>query len=125
MREVNGVKCALVEPVKGTDAQIAGAKIALFGVSAIAGSEGDAALKRIGSKNSRGAAASDDGRRVGEDFAQSCSYLISDFGEDNLDYVLDKCDEGGFKYLYQIDPFRNWGHFGWNPVLSRSIPTLP
>ncbi|MFB0974106.1 MAG: hypothetical protein QMB59_06020, partial [Bacteroidales bacterium] len=34
MREVNGVKRALVEPVKGTDAQIAGAKIALFGVSA-------------------------------------------------------------------------------------------
>ena len=117
MREVNGVKRALVEPVKGTDAQIAGAKIALFGVSAIAGSEGDAALKRIGEIE---VAEGLPHPMMGGEWAKTSresmrSYLISDFGEDNLDYVLDKCDEGGFKYLYQIDPFRNWGHFGWNP----------
>ena len=110
-RAVNGVKRALVEPVKGADGLIAGAKIALFGCAA------DSALARIGEiEVQEGLPHPMFGGEWAKTSRESMrSYLISDFGEDNLDYVLDKCEEGGFRYAYQIEPFRNWGHFGWNP----------
>lgn len=109
-REVNGVKDCLVLPVKGEDAFIKGAKIALFACRQFD------ALKRIGQieveqglphpiiegewgKISRGAMR---------------SYLISGFYEDDIDFVIEKAKIAGFKYIYHDGPFQAWGHFTWN-----------
>lgn len=109
-REVNGVKDCLVLPVKGEDAFIKGAKIALFACK-----QTDA-LERIGQieveqglphpviegewgKMSRGAMR---------------SYLITGFYEDDIDFVIDKAKIAGFKYIYHDGPFQSWGHFTWN-----------
>ncbi len=39
------------------------------------------------------------------------SYLITNFGENNIDSVLDYAKKAGFKYIYHEGPFRTWGHF--------------
>lgn len=41
----------------------------------------------------------------------TASYLIANFGERNLDTALALTRKAGLKYLYQGDPFENWGHF--------------
>jgi len=109
-REVNGVKDCLVLPVKGEDAMIKGAKIAVFACT-----QRDA-LERIGEieveqglphpiiegewgKISRGSMR---------------SYLISGFYEDDVDFVIEKAKIAGFKYIYHDGPFQSWGHFTWN-----------
>ncbi len=109
-REVNGVKDCLVLPVKGEDAVIKGAKIALFACRRCD------ALARIGEieveqglphpmiegewgKVSRGAMR---------------SYLISGFYEDDIDFIIEKAKIAGFKYIYHDGPFQSWGHFTWN-----------
>jgi hypothetical protein len=109
-REVNGVKDCLVLPVKGDDALIKGAKIAVFACK-----QKDA-LERIGEieieqglphpmiegewgKISRGAMR---------------SYLISNFYQDDIDFVIEKAKVAGLKYIYHDGPFQAWGHFTWN-----------
>jgi len=109
-REVNGVRDCLVLPVKGEDAYIQGAKIALFACK-----ESDA-LARIGwieieqglphpviegewGKVSRGA---------------MHSYLISNFYQDDIDFVIEKAKIAGLKYIYHEGPFQSWGHFTFN-----------
>lgn len=109
-REVNGVKDCLVLPVKGEDAHIKGAKIAFFACKQCD------ALERIGEieveqglphpiiegkwgKVSRGAMR---------------SYLISNFYQDDMDFVIEKAKIAGFKYIYHDGPFQSWGHFTFN-----------
>ena len=115
-RKVNQVEKALVLPVNGPEGNIAGAKIALFG------DQRSRILSRIGKveteqglphpmiegewgKTSRGAMR---------------SYLITGFPENDFDFVLDKTKRAGFKTVYHPDPFKTWGHFEWNPSLTKS-----
>ena len=115
-RKVNQVEKALVLPVNGPEGKIAGAKIALFG------DQRSRILSRIGKveteqglphpmiegewgKTSRGAMR---------------SYLITGFPENDFDFVLDKTKRAGFKTVYHPDPFKTWGHFEWNPSLTKS-----
>lgn len=39
------------------------------------------------------------------------SYLIMDFGVNNLQDALAVTKQAGLRYLYHGDPFENWGHF--------------
>src|SRR5688572_7250447 len=39
------------------------------------------------------------------------SYLIMDFGENNLQEAMDLTSQAGLRYLYHGDPFETWGHF--------------
>ena len=39
------------------------------------------------------------------------SYLIGEFGTQNLDKMLDYARMGGFSWLYHPEPFDTWGHF--------------
>ncbi|MES2328131.1 MAG: hypothetical protein V4539_00925 [Bacteroidota bacterium] len=39
------------------------------------------------------------------------SYLIMDFGVNNLQEALNVTKQAGLRYLYHGDPFENWGHF--------------
>ncbi|MEA1875283.1 MAG: hypothetical protein U9N86_00320 [Bacteroidota bacterium] len=44
----------------------------------------------------------------------TASYLIMNFGEDNLDLAMNLTKQAGLKYLYHGGPFINWGHFELN-----------
>ena len=44
----------------------------------------------------------------------SASYLIMNFGEENLEEAIDLTKKAGLKYLYHGGPFVNWGHFDLN-----------
>ncbi|WP_212004571.1 hypothetical protein [Chitinophaga sp. HK235] len=39
------------------------------------------------------------------------SYLIMDFGVDNLQEAMEATKQAGLRFLYHGDPFENWGHF--------------
>jgi hypothetical protein len=39
------------------------------------------------------------------------SYLIMDFGTDNLQEAMTVTKQAGLRYLYHGDPFEQWGHF--------------
>lgn len=39
------------------------------------------------------------------------SYLITDFGEGNIDQAIAMTKRAGLKHLYQSSPFDTWGHF--------------
>ncbi len=41
----------------------------------------------------------------------TASYLIIDFGEENIDKAIELTKKAGLKYLYHGDPFDSWGHF--------------
>ena len=43
------------------------------------------------------------------------SYLITSFGEQNLDEILGYAHQAGLKYVYHEGPFKTWGHFQLNP----------
>lgn len=49
----------------------------------------------------------------------TASYLIMNFGEDNLDLAMNLTKQAGLKYLYHGGPFVNWGHFDLN---SKEFP---
>ena len=38
-------------------------------------------------------------------------YLLCGFSEKNLDEILELAQKGGFKYVYDTNPFETWGHF--------------
>lgn len=109
-REVNGVKDCLVLPVKGDDALIKGAKIALFACK-----EGDA-LARIGAieieQNLPHPIIEGEWGKVSRSAMRS--YLISNFYQDDMDFVIEKAKTAGLKYIYHEGPFQSWGHFIWN-----------
>ena len=49
-----------------------------------------------------------------------CSYLITDVSDRDLDFILDKADIAGFKYIYHPGPFEDWGHFNWSKSFVES-----
>lgn len=113
-RTVMGVKGAMVLPVKGPDALVSGARIALFGCPA------DQALERIGAIEVEQGLPHPlfDGEWGKTSRAAMRSYLISDFREQDFDFILDKAEKAGFTYVYQSGPFNDWGHFNWSTSVS-------
>jgi hypothetical protein len=109
-REVVHLKDMTVLPVKGPDAFIKGAKIAIFGCQA------DKALARIGNIEVEQGLPHPlfDGEWGKTARAAMRSYLISDFSEKDFDLILDKAKKAGFRYVYQSGPFDSWGHFTWD-----------
>jgi len=47
----------------------------------------------------------------------TASYLIVDFGENNIDRAIDMTRRAGLRYLYHSSPFESWGHFKLKPSL--------
>ena len=43
------------------------------------------------------------------------SYMIAPFGEGNIEGILARAKQAGFRYLYHPGPFRTWGHFELEP----------
>lgn len=109
-RRVQQLDSAMVEPVTGNDGIIKGAKIAIFGCRS------DEALSYIGKIEIE--------QRLPHpilngEWAKTArtamkSYLITDFSESDLDYILGKAKTAGFKYIYEMDAFKDWGHFNWD-----------
>ncbi len=113
-RKVQQLDSSLTLPVKGPDADITGAKIALFGEKRVD------VLSRIGAIekefglphpliNGEWSKTSRESMR---------SYLISNFSKDDLAFIIEKSKKAGFKNIYHTDPFETWGHFKWKPSLS-------
>lgn len=113
-RKVMSQEGALVLPVKGPDALINGAKIAWFGCKA------SEALDHIGAIEVEQGLPHPlfDGEWGKTARAAMRSYLITDVAEDNLDWILDKAELAGFKYVYHPGPFEDWGHFNWAKSFS-------
>lgn len=109
-RTVFQVKNMQILPVKGENAHIQGAKIALWGASQ------DEALTRIGAiEQEQGLPHPLFDGKWGKTSRESMkSYLISNFSEKDFDFILDKAETAGFKYIYHSDPFEDWGHFNWS-----------
>lgn len=114
-RKVNQVEKALVLPVTGAAGTIAGARIALFG------DQRSRILGRIGKVETAEGLPHPliEGEWGKESRGAMRSYLITNFSEDELDFVLDKTQRAGFRTVYHPDPFKNWGHFEWNPSLTK------
>lgn len=115
-RKVQQIKNSLTLPIKGPDAKIEGAKIALFG-----GLRSDI-LKRIGKIELEQGLPHPmiNGEWDKISRAAMGSYLISDFSEDDFDFVLEKTKMAGFKNIYHTDPFATWGHFNWKPSFVKN-----
>ena len=114
-RKVNQLEGSMALPVEGGDASIKGAKIALFG------SADQDALVRIGEIEIEQGLPHPlfDGIWGKTSRASMKSYLISNFGEDDLDFVLEKAKLAGFDYIYHTEPFRDWGHFNWDTAFVK------
>lgn len=115
-RAVQQMTESLTLPVEGEEGLIKGAKIAFFG------SKQTDALARIGEIEVEQDLPHPlfDGEWGKTAQAAMQSYLISDFSEDNLDFVLDKAQIAGFNYVYHSGPFLDWGHFNWDPRFTKS-----
>lgn len=114
-RAVQQIKESLTLPIDGEDGAIKGAKIAFFG------SKQADALVRIGEIEVEQGLPHPlfDGEWGKTAQAAMQSYLISDFSEDDLDFILDKAQVAGFKYVYHAGPFLDWGHFNWDPHFTK------
>lgn len=115
-RKVQQINESLVLPVEGEDALIKGAQLAMFGSKRVD------ALERIGKiEVERGLPhPMYDGEWGKTARSTMRSYLISNFSEDELDWILDKAEIAGFKYIYHSGPFLDWGHFDWDPKFTKS-----
>jgi len=109
-REVNGVKRSLTLPVDGDDAFIKGSKVALFGCKQ------QDALENIGKIEVEQGLPHPmfDGEWGKTNRDCQCSYMITNFSEETLDFVISKAKIAGFKYIYEMDAFDTWGHFKWS-----------
>ncbi len=89
------------------DGGVKGSKIALFGCPA------DQTLKTIGEIEVAEGLPHPviDGEWGKTARSATASYLIIDFGEDNLDKAIELTRKAGLKYLYHGGPFDTWGHF--------------
>ena len=89
------------------DGGVKGSKIALFGCPA------DQALKTIGEIELAEGLPHPviDGEWGKTARSATASYLIIDFGEENLDKAIELTKKAGLKYLYHGGPFDTWGHF--------------
>ncbi|NJI73945.1 hypothetical protein HCX49_12095 [Sphingobacterium kitahiroshimense] len=108
-RKVQQLEKSLTLPVSGPDGSIIGAKIALFG------DHRDAILNRIGHVELEQGLPHPmlDGEWDKISRSAMDSYLISNFSEEDFDFVLDKVKMAGFRNVYHTDPFETWGHFKW------------
>ena len=110
-RKVQQIERSLVLPVEGPDAKIAGSKIALFG------DQRSNILNRIGKVEVEQGLPHPMINGEWDKVSRSAmrSYLISEFSEKDIDFVLDKAKTAGFKNIYHSGPFETWGHFKWAP----------
>lgn len=115
-RTVNQVEKSLTLPVDNDDKVIKGARIAFFG------SKKSDALSRIGEIEVEQGLPHPmfDGEWGKTAQAAMQSYLISNFSEDDIDFILDKAKIAGFKYIYHSDPFQDWGHFNWGAHFTKN-----
>lgn len=113
-REVMRVKNSMVLPVEGKDALIEGASIAMFGCKVTD------ALEYLGKIELEHGLphAMVEGEWSKTARASMKSYLISDFGAKDMDFILDKTKKAGLDYLYHSGPFENWGEFKWKKTLA-------
>lgn len=109
-RNVQGIDSVMVLPVENDDRLIDGASIALFGCPR------SEALNRIGEiELAEGLPHPMFGGEWGKTARSAMKpYIISDFSEDDFDFVLEKCHRAGMEYVYHIEPFEDWGHFHWS-----------
>lgn len=45
-----------------------------------------------------------------------CSYLIISLAENKMDEILELARKGGFKYVYDPNPFKSWGRYVLDPA---------
>ncbi|MCQ6563075.1 hypothetical protein [Paenibacillus mendelii] len=112
-RTVWGIPEISVSPLSGSDAELVGTGIALFGCSvervletieAIELGEGlpHPTIGGIWGKTSP---------------AANQSYLITDFSESTMKDAVAYTKQAGLGYVYHPEPFANWGHFELKPSL--------
>jgi hypothetical protein len=96
---------------KKRDEGVKGSKIALFGCPS------DQALETIGKIEVAEGLPHPmlDGEWSKISTTAKRSYLITNFGENNLDEVLAYANKAGLKYIYHEGPFKTWGHFQLHP----------
>lgn len=115
---VMGIDGAWVQPMPASepDARIAGAAAALYGARR------DDVLARIGGIEVEQGLPHPliEGEWVKTSRKAMRSYLITSFGRQDLDLVLDKAEIAGVKTIYHGDPFETWGHFQWKGTLAES-----
>ena len=115
-RKIGKIENSLVLPVEGEDGVIKGAAVALFGCN-----RADA-LERIGKiEQSEGLPhpmLNGEWAKVSRESMKS--YMITDFGENTLDAVLEKAQIAGFDYVYHDGPFEDWGHFNWSTEFTKN-----
>lgn len=108
-RKVQQIDKSLTLPVEGPDAKIVGSKIALFG------DQRSNILDRIGKieveQGLPHPMINGEWQKVSRSAMRS--YLISEFSEKEIDFILDKAKKAGFKNIYHSGPFETWGHFNW------------
>lgn len=114
-RNVNGVEQVMVQPVDGEDALIEGAGIALFGckkTDLLHRIEAIEVAHRLPHPLINGEWSKFSKER-------SKSYLVSEFAENDIDFLLEICQKAGLEYLVHPNPFSNWGHYQWNPAFAK------
>ncbi len=89
------------------DGGVLGSKIALFGV---ADADALSTISQIELKEGLPHPLLD-GKWGKQAVTASESYLIMDFGVDNLQEAMAVTRQAGLRYLYHGDPFETWGHF--------------
>lgn len=97
------------------DGGVIGSKIALFGVPV---AEALPVLSQIEVKEGLPHPLLD-GEWSKQTVRASESYLIMDFGVDNLQEAITVTQQAGLRYLYHGDPFETWGHF---KLQSKAFP---
>ncbi|MDD7740706.1 MAG: hypothetical protein PUJ62_11725 [Lachnospiraceae bacterium] len=104
---LNVKECVPAPAMNSADADIAGCKFALFSC------DREKALETIG-KVELGEGLPHpmvDGEWLKTSRKAMNSYLICEFGTENIDKMLAYTKKGGFPYLYHSEPFDTWGHF--------------
>lgn len=109
-RNVQGVDSVMVLPIENCDRLIDDASVALFGCPQ------NEALSRIGEIEIAENLPHPmfDGEWGKTSRSAMKPYIISDFSENDFDFVLEKCHQAGMEYVYHIEPFEDWGHFHWS-----------
>lgn len=99
--------CIQAPALDREDADIRGSRVALFACPA------EEALAVIGRIEEREGLPHPvlDGEWLKTSRKAKCSYLIGEFGADNIDKMLSYAEKGGFTWLYHPEPFCTWGHF--------------
>jgi len=89
------------------DGGVTGSKIALFGCPA------SIALKILGKIEIEEGLPHPiiDGKWGKISPTSTSSYIITSFGEDNINKAIELTKKAGLKYLYHRSPFETWGHF--------------